>query len=89
QRDMDVTAFRASLAKSLDKRDQTGRLDLTDVDASLTFDTGGITFHDGNNRSMEQLMTESAKNALNHNLLAELLRKQFAQLRTALRETPQ
>ncbi|MEM8874953.1 MAG: hypothetical protein AAGD32_11945 [Planctomycetota bacterium] len=89
QRDMDVNAFRASLAKSLDERDRGGRLDLSGVDESLTFETGGITFHDGNNRSMEQLMTESAKNALQHNALAELLRKQYSQLRSALREVPQ
>ena len=37
----------------------------------------GILFHDGNNRSMEQLMSDQAKNALMHNLAIELLRNQY------------
>ena len=36
-----------------------------------------MLFHDGDNRSMEQLMSDQAKNALMHNLVIELLRKQF------------
>jgi flagellar basal body rod protein FlgB len=47
-----------------------------------------LLFHDGNNRSMEQLMTDQAKNALMHNLAVELLRRQFATLDMALKERP-
>lgn len=46
----------------------------------------GILFHDGNNRSMESLMTENAKNALMHNVAVELLRRQYATLDMALKE---
>lgn len=49
-------------------------------------ETGGLMFHDGNNRSMEQLMADGAKNALMHNLVVELLRKQFGSLEAALKE---
>jgi flagellar basal-body rod protein FlgB len=48
-----------------------------------------VLFHDGNNRSMEQLMSDQAKNALMHNLAVELLRRQFATLNMALTEKPQ
>ena len=37
-------------------------------------------------RSMEQLMTDQAKNALMHNLVVELLRKQYGALEMALKE---
>ena len=46
----------------------------------------GILFHDGNNRSMEQLMSNQAKNALMHNLAVELLKNQYSMLETASRE---
>ena len=47
---------------------------------------GGMLFHDGSNKSMEQLESDQAKNALMHNLAIELLRKQFATMQMALRE---
>jgi flagellar basal body rod protein FlgB len=43
-------------------------------------------FHDGNNRSAEQLMTEGVKNAMMHNMMIELLRQQFSTLETALKD---
>lgn len=48
--------------------------------------TAGILFHDRNNRSMEHLMSDAAKNALFHNMMTELLRRQFASIETALKE---
>ena len=48
----------------------------------------GMLFHDGTNRSAEQLMTDQAKNALMHNLAIELLRNQFQQLEMAIKERP-
>lgn len=90
QKDLDEASFQRALQQSLEERDRTGRtIDLSNVEAELTEKAGGITYHDGNNRSMEQLMAESAKNALRHNALAELLRKQYAQLNRAVRESPQ
>ena len=46
----------------------------------------GILFHDGNNRSMEELASSLAKNALMHNVAIELLRKQFSAMEMALKE---
>ncbi len=46
----------------------------------------GILFHDRSARSIEQLTTDQAKNALIHNVAAELLRKQYDVLQTAIRE---
>jgi flagellar basal body rod protein FlgB len=45
-----------------------------------------ILFHDGANRSAEQLMADQAKNAMMHNMVVELLRKQFSALDMALKE---
>ena len=45
-----------------------------------------ILFHDRNNRSVEQLMSDQASNALMHNMMVELLRKQFSQIQEALKE---
>ena len=45
-----------------------------------------MLYHDGNNRSTEQLMSDQAKNAMMHNLAIELLRKQYQSLEMALRE---
>ena len=47
---------------------------------------GNILFHDRNNRSVEQLMSDQASNALMHNMMVELLRKQFSQIQEALKE---
>lgn len=49
----------------------------------------GILFHDRNNRSMETLMTEQAKNALMHNVAVELLRQQYTTLDMAIKEKPE
>ena len=45
-----------------------------------------VLFHDGANRSAEQLMADQAKNAMMHNMVIELLRKQFSALDLALKE---
>jgi flagellar basal body rod protein FlgB len=57
-----------------------------DIQATVENPREGILFHDGNNRSMEQLMTDNAKNALTHNLVVELLRQQYQGLEQALKE---
>jgi flagellar basal body rod protein FlgB len=63
-----------------------GSIGFKDIDAELERPTAGILAHDGNNRSVEQLMSDQAKNALMHNLVVELLRKQYASLENALKE---
>jgi flagellar basal body rod protein FlgB len=45
-----------------------------------------MLFHDGANRSMEQLESDQAKNALMHNVAIELLRQQFQTMELALKE---
>ena len=48
----------------------------------------GMLFHDGQTRSMDQLMSDQAKNALMHNLAIELLRQQFQTLQVAIKGQP-
>ena len=88
QKDLSVEDFQAVLRDRVDRRRDAGpgAVRFDDVAASVETPRRGILFHDGNNRSMEQLMSDSAKNAMMHNLVAELLRKQFAALEMALKE---
>ncbi|MEM1011357.1 MAG: flagellar basal body protein [Planctomycetota bacterium] len=88
QKDLDESSFRSELQRRLDNADRSGAADLSGVAASTPSTTapGGVMFHDGNNRSIEQLMGDQAKNALRHNLSVELLRKNFAGFHQALRE---
>jgi flagellar basal-body rod protein FlgB len=46
----------------------------------------GILFHDRNNRSMEQLASDQAKNGLLYTMAIELLKKQFSAMEMALKE---
>ena len=62
--------------------DQVGRLQARPVEIK----NNNILFHDDNNRFVEKQMSAMAKNALLHNVSAELLRGQYEMLRTALRE---
>ena len=62
--------------------DRVGRLHAQPVE----IENNNILFHDGNNRFVEKQMSAMAKNALLHNVSAELLRGQYEMLRTALRE---
>jgi flagellar basal-body rod protein FlgB len=88
QRDLDVEKFQSMLQDRVERRRETR-------DPSVRFDNigteeeseaSGVLFHDGNNRSMEQLISDSAKNALFHNMMLELLRKQFSSIEMALKE---
>ncbi len=85
QKDLSLEKFQAMLAERLDRR-EAGASSFDEIAAEVEHPTQGILFHDGNNRSMEQLMTDQAKNALMHNLAIELLRKQFQSLEMALKE---
>ena len=88
QKDLDESAFHKQLQGRLDARDRSltraADLDGVGVDAGHPGDT--LVFHDGNDRDVEGLITEQAKNALQHNLALELLRKQFGLFDMALRE---
>src|SRR3954469_8790424 len=92
QRDLSLEKFQSLLRGRVEKRREAGDVDggefvpFDDVAAELQKPAGGILFHDGNNRSMEQLMADQAKNAMMHNLAVELLRKQFQAMEMALKE---
>ena len=85
QKDLSVERFSSMLRERVEQRRQTGVADI-EVDSSVENPVRGILFHDRNNRSMEQLATDLAKNAMMHNLAIELLRKQFLQMEMALKE---
>src|SRR5206468_7993267 len=89
QKDLSLEKFQALLRDRVDRRrdmpsggadGSAGAFDVgafDDVAADVQSPRRGILFHDGNNRSMEQLMADQARNAMMHNLAVELLRKQF------------
>ena len=88
QKDLSVEKFQSALRERLETRDAAppGSVVFDDIDAASEQSSGGILFHDRNNRSMEQLMADSAKNGLLHQAAIEILRKQFSQLEMALKE---
>ena len=90
QKDLSVDRFQRMLLDRIEQRKRpgtpVGSVSFDDVAVEVETPTRGILFHDGNNRSMEQLMSDQAKNAMLHNLAIELLRKQYQSLETALRE---
>ncbi|KPK76467.1 MAG: hypothetical protein AMJ79_06600 [Phycisphaerae bacterium SM23_30] len=61
--------------------DREGRLQARPIE----IENNNILFHDQNNRFVEKQMSELSKNALLHNVAAELLRQQYGLLQTALR----
>lgn len=88
QKDMSLDKFQAMLRDRVEARRNgpPGATSFNDLSGELENPERGILFHDGNNRSMEQLMSDQAKNALLHNMVVELLKKQYASLENALRE---
>ena len=88
QKDLSVERFQAMLADRAEDRRRAppGSVDFDDIRAEVEEPQRGILFHDGSNRSMEQLMADQAKNAMMHNLAIELLRRQFQSLKAALSE---
>ena len=88
QKDISLEKFQALLRRRVEDRRKgpPGATGFGDIDGELEHPERGILSHDGNNRSMEQLMSDQAKNALMHNMAVELLKKQFSSLEAALRE---
>jgi flagellar basal-body rod protein FlgB len=87
QKDLSVERFQSMLRDRVDRRSASdGRSRFDDIRSEVENPERGILFHDGNNRSMEQLASDLAKNAMMHNLAIELLRKQFMGLEAALKE---
>ena len=90
QKDLSLDKFHEMLRQRVEQRRGAGpgAADFDDLKADVEEAEHGILFHDGQTRSMEQLMTDQAKNALMHNLVIELLRKQFSAMEMALKERP-
>ena len=63
-----------------------GTVGFDDIGVDVDQPSKGILFHDMNNRSMEELASEQAKNGLLYTMAIEILRKQFSQMEMALRE---
>jgi flagellar basal-body rod protein FlgB len=88
QQDLSTERFQAALQERVEERNAAapGSVGFNDIGADIEEPNSGILYHDGNNRSMEQLMSDNAKNALLHNMIVELLRKQFGAMEMALKE---
>ena len=90
QKDLSTEKFQQMLAERAKSAESAapGSVRYDDISSEVENPSEGILFHDGNNRSMEQLMTDNAKNALMHNLVVELLRRQYQTLNMAITEKP-
>jgi flagellar basal-body rod protein FlgB len=86
QKDLSVQRFQQELRQRIDGRTSGGVARLDEVNIKPEQPVAGILSHDGNNRSMEHLATDLAKNAMMHNMAIEMLRKQYQLMETALRE---
>jgi flagellar basal-body rod protein FlgB len=87
-KDLDQDKFQSMLSKRVAQRDTAapGSVRFDDIGLDVQHPHSSILFHDKNNRSMEDLMSDNAKNALFHNLVVELLRKQYGAMEAALKE---
>jgi flagellar basal-body rod protein FlgB len=63
-----------------------GSMGYDDLNVDVENPRAGILFHDRNNRSMEQLASDQAKNGLLYTMAIELLKKQFSTMEMALKE---
>ena len=87
QKDFSVQKFQRALMDRMADRDRLGEgVDMGVGDLAVENPVSGIMALDGNNRSIDQLAVNMAKNALMHNVAVELLRKQFQQMDMALKE---
>ncbi|HEY8668982.1 MAG TPA: hypothetical protein VIL86_20200 [Tepidisphaeraceae bacterium] len=90
QKDLSLDKFQSLLRQRVEQRDSAalGAVGFDDIQVDAEHPDRGILFHDGNNRTMEQLMSDQAKNAMMHNMIIELLRKQYSAMEMALKERP-
>ena len=87
QKDLSVERFQTILRDRVARRSSgEGQSRFDGVRSEVENPVQSILFHDQNNRSMEQLASDLAKNAMMHNLAIELLRKQYAMMEMALKE---
>ena len=90
QKDLSLDEFQTHLREKTAEQAEApaGEVNFNDISLDTQNPTDNILFHDGNNRSIEKLMTDQAKNALMHNVAAELLRQQYQVMNEALSEKP-
>ena len=90
QKDLSLESFQEALRTRVDQRQGAapGAVGFDGIAAGQEVEEPDryVLFHDGANRSAEQLMADQAKNAMMHNMVIELLRKQFSALDLALKE---
>jgi flagellar basal-body rod protein FlgB len=88
QKDLSLDQFQNLIWQKIEQQDSSapGSVRFDDISMDIQHPRRGILFHDGNNRSMEQIMTDQAKNALMHSMAVELLRDQYSVMEMALRE---
>lgn len=88
QKDLSLQHFQQMMQDRIDRSAgaPAGSVSFDDIQNQIENPTNTLLYHDGNNRSTEQLMSEFAKNALMHNIAVEMLRKQYSQLDMALKE---
>lgn len=88
QKDLDVAGFERALRERVAVRRASppGEVRFDDIRFETVRSGGYATFHDGGNRSKEQLMSELQKNGLRHNMYVELLRRTYGSIQNALRE---
>jgi flagellar basal-body rod protein FlgB len=90
QQDLSLEKFQRMLAERADQANESGpgSVRFDDIGMEAEKSHHGILFHDGQTRSMEQLMSDQAKNALMHNMAIELLRRQFQTMEMAIKGQP-
>lgn len=86
QKDLDTKKFQATLLDRVRNREKSGPQSPEDLAKRFETPDRDILFHDRNNRSVEQIQSDMAQNGMMHNLMVELLRKQFSSIQDALRE---
>jgi flagellar basal-body rod protein FlgB len=88
QKDMSAAKFMEKLRERVAARKEAapGAVGFDDISTDVENPQAGILFHDLNNRSMEQLVSEQTKNGMLYMMSIELLRKQFGTLEAALKE---
>ncbi|HEX8340848.1 MAG TPA: hypothetical protein VF624_08065 [Tepidisphaeraceae bacterium] len=88
QKDLSLAEFQQQLSEQVDRRREAspGQVTIDPVTPEPQETSPNIMFHDRNNRSIESLMSDNASNAMLHNLMTELLRKQFTSIQDALKE---
>lgn len=90
-RDLDVGDFQNALAESVSTARQSANKAVSpvtrdDIYAGPRRATEQVVYHDGSDVSMEQQVTELAKNRHLHGLAVTTMRSQFALLRAAITE---